>query len=186
MAELDISKLRVDAAKHSNWNIGFFAAGLLFWIFVGITGNIFSLESARIYWLVGTFFIFPLAVLISKIFNADPFMKGNILGELVGYTHMSVITLSFPIVLVTLLYFPEALILVMAITYCLDFFVMSWAYDTPLFGIHAAFRTIVVTIIFFAVPSWRLSILPAFVAFCYLLTVILIPMLRKKWVVKHQ
>jgi hypothetical protein len=185
MTELNIDKLRVDAAKRGKWNIGFFSAGFLFWVYVGFIGNHFPLATARIYWIVGTFFIFPLAVLISKIFKADPFTKGNTLGELVGYTHMSIITLTFPIIIVTAVYFPEALILIMAICYCLDFFVMTWVFGSWLFSIHGAFRTFVVTIIFFAVPEWRLTVLPAIVAILYLATVILIPILRKRWLEKH-
>lgn len=182
----DFNKIRVDAAKRSKWNIGYFAAGLFFWIFVGITGNNFPLKSAVIYWLMGSFFIFPVAVLISRILKADPFTKENILGKLVGYSRMSVILMTIPIVIATLCYFPEALILVMAISYCLDFFVMTWAFDTWLFVVHAAFRTVAVTIIFFAIPGWRLTVLPAVVAFCYLVTIILIPVLRKQWLEKHQ
>ncbi len=185
MTELNINNLRIDAAKRGKWNIGFFSSGCLFWIYVAIIGNRFPLESARIYWVVGTFLIFPIAVLMSKIFKADPFTKGNVLGDLVGYTHMSIISLAFPIIIVTAIYLPEALILVMAICYCLDFFVMSWAFGTWLFGAHAAFRTVAVTIIYFSMPSWRLTAMPIIVAFFYLATVILIPVLRKKWLEKH-
>lgn len=181
MTDLTLRHLRVDAAQRGKWNIGFFCAGFLFWLYVGVIAHYFPLATARIYWIVGTFFIFPFAVLCSKVFGADPFTKGNALGELVGYTHMSVITLTFPIVIVAALYLPEALILIMAICYCLDFFVMTWAFGSWLFGIHAIFRTVAATLIFFAVPDGRLTILPVVVALCYLTTVILILVLRKKW-----
>ena len=184
MTELNIENLRMDAAKCGKWNIGFFSAGFLFWVYVGFIGRHFPLETARIYWIAGTFYIFPLAVLISKIFKADPFTKGNALGELVGYTHMSIIMLTFPVIIVTALYFPEALILIMAICYCLDFFVMTWVFGSWLFSIHATFRTAVVTIIFFAFPEWRLTTIPAIVALSYLITVILIPILKKEMVTK--
>jgi len=185
MIENDLTKLRIDAAIRGKWNIGFFASGFTFWIFIGIISNSLPLETARIYMVVGTFFIFPLAVVFSKIFKADPFTKGNSIGELVGYTHMSVITMSFPIIILTAIYLPHALIFVMAILYCLDFFVMTWAFGSLLFGIHAAFRTVIVTLIYFAIPAYRFTILPFVIALLYLTTVLLIPILRTKWLLKN-
>lgn len=185
MKDIPINEVRIDAAKRGKWNIGFFAAGFLFWSYVGFIGQAYPLDMARIYWIAGTFFIFPTAVLLSKIFKADPFTKGNVMGELVGYTHMNMIMLSFPVILVSALYYPEALILIMAICYCLDFFVMSWAFGSLLFVIHATFRTVVVTLVFFAVPEWRLTAIPAIVALAYLTTVLLIPDLKKRWLEKQ-
>src|SRR4051794_12027940 len=73
----DLERLRIDAAKVGKWNIGFFAAGAVFWIFASIVGSAVDLHTARIYWLVGSFFIFPIAILASRLFGADPFTKGN-------------------------------------------------------------------------------------------------------------
>ena len=185
MTENDIIKLRVDATIRGKWNIGFFAAGFIFWIFIGIICNSFPLETAKIYMVGGTFFIFPLAVLFSKLFKADPFTKGNTIGELVGYTHMSVIALSFPIVILTAIFLPDALIFVMAILYCLDFYVMTWSFGTPLFGVHAVLRTILVTLIYFAIPAYRFTVLPFIISFLYLTTVVLIPILRTKWLKRN-
>ncbi len=136
--------------------------------------------------VAGTFLIFPLAVLFSKLFKADPFTKGNSIGELVGFTHMSVIALSFPIIILTAIYLPSALILVMAILYCLDFYVMSWGFGTKLFGIHSAIRTIIVSVIYFTIPTYRSILIPLFVALLYLSIVILIPILRKKWLKQNK
>jgi hypothetical protein len=174
----DLQHLRMDAAKAGKWNIGFFAAGAVFWIFATIVGIAVDLHIARIYWLVGSFLIFPVAVLASSLFGADPFTKGNPLGELVGYTHMSVVAMSFPIVFGTFLFYPQALLLVMAIVYCLDFYVMSWAFGSRLFGVHAGIRVVVVTAIWFAEPNWRFTVLPGTVAVLYLITVAAIMLLQ--------
>ncbi|WP_439644325.1 DUF7010 family protein [Brumicola pallidula] len=100
---------------------------------------------SSIYPLVGTFCIFPVAVLLSKVFGADPFSKENKLGDLIGYTHMSVIATSFPIILLLFFNYPEGLLLGMAIAYCLDFYVMSWAFGSPIFGVVAAVRVVLVS-----------------------------------------
>jgi hypothetical protein len=107
----DLRLLRMDLARRSRWNIGYFASGLVFWLYVAVTGSTLPLSVARVYWLVGTFLIFPLAVAISRLCRADPFCKGNDLGELVGYTHMSVNAMSFPIVVAAFVYLPQALLL---------------------------------------------------------------------------
>ena len=94
---------------------------------------------------------------------------------------MSVIAMTFPLVVVAFVYFPEAMVLVMAISYCLDFYVMTWAFGSRVFGLHAALRTLAVTVIWFAWPEWRTSAIPATVALAYLVTVILLPPLHSRW-----
>lgn len=94
--------------------------------------------------------------------------------------------MTFPIIIATAIYMPDALLLVMAIVYCLDFFVMSWAFGSRLFGIHAAIRVITVSLIWFALPEWRLTIMPAFVALLYIGTVAVIPSLRRRWLLEQQ
>ena len=181
MEDLKLYELRKDLAIRSFWNIGSFIAGFLFWILVLLTGQLYPLEQAKLLWLVGTFFIFPIALIASKILGAEPFTRGNLLADLIGYTHMSVIALSFPLVIASFVYFPEAMLLVMAIAYCIDFYVMSWAFGTKIFGIHAAVRVLLVSVVWFAFPAIRLVAIPIIVAFSYLATVALIPVVRRKW-----
>lgn len=182
----DLETLRVDAAERGKWNIGFFAAGAVFWIAATVIGVAVELSQARILWIVGTFLILPVAVLFSRLFGADPFTKGNPLGELVGYTHMSVVAMMAPIVIGCAIVHPEALLLVMAIAYCLDFYVMSWAFGSRVFGVHAAVRVVSVSLIWFAAPEWRVSVLPAWVAALYLATVLVLPVLRRRWLARRR
>ena len=181
MEILELRELRKDLAIRSFWNIGFFIAGFIFWIFVLVTGQMYPLEQSKVFWLVGTFFIFPTAVLASKVVGADPFTKGNRLADLVGYTHMSAIALSFPLVIASFAYFPEAMLLTMAIAYCIDFYVMSWAFGTRMFGVHAAARVLLASIVWFVFPAIREMAIPVIVASSYMATVILIPVVRRKW-----
>lgn len=180
-SDTDLAFLRADLAERSMWNIGYFVAGCLLWLAIFAAGQLIPLEEARFVWIAATFFTLPVAVLTSKILKADPFCSDNALGNLVGYTHMSVIFLSLPIVVMLCLIDPEAQLLAMAILYCVDFYVMSWAFGSRLFGIHAAVRTLLVTAIWFAAPGLRLSLLPLSVAGLYLLTVIAIPLFRARW-----
>jgi hypothetical protein len=176
-----LRELRLDLAVRSKWNIGFFWAGLVFWLYTAVVGWLHPLQVARIYWLFGTALIFPVAMLVSKLVRADAFSKGNPLGEAVGYTHMSVILMTLPMVFVAFYRYPEFMVLIMAISFSLDFYLMSWAFGSPLFAIHATIRTVAVTAIWFAYPTLRAWLIPVVVAAAYAVTVVLSPVLRARW-----
>ncbi len=180
-----LEELRVDLANRSKWNIGYFVAGFLYWSFATITGTLLPAESAKLYWLIGTFFIFPLAVLSSRVLKADPFTKGNTLGNLVGWTHVSMIYMLFPLIIVFFLYLPDALPLAMAICYGASFIVFFWAFGAPLFLWHIVIRVAGVTLIWFVLPDFRYSLLPGFVAALYLVTCLVIPVHRRAWLRAH-
>ena len=178
----NLLSLRMDLATRSGWNIGFFVAGMLLWIGILITNLTVPIETARMIWIALTFGVFPVAVLVSKLIQVDPFCKDNPLGQLVGYTHMSVVSLSFPIFIIAAIYNPHIQLLAMAILLSIDFYVMSWAFGSAVFGLHAAARTVSVTIIWVAFPDSRLTLIPLLVATFYLGTVLLLPILRRRWI----
>ena len=180
-----LSDLRIDLAARSQWNLGYFYAGLMFWLYAAVAGWLFPVQIAKFYWLVGTCFIFPMAVLASRILGADPFSKGNPLGQIVGFTHMSVLGMMLPVILVAAVRYPDLMILVMAIAFSLDFFLMSWAFGSRLFAIHAAVRTAAVTAIWLFWPVERTWLIPIAVALAYGTTVILIPRQRRQWQATH-
>ena len=161
----NLSDLRTDLALRSGWNIGFFVAGLLLWIGILVTNLIAPVETGRMIWIALTFGVFPVAVLVSKLVKADPFCNDNPLGQLVGYTHMSVVSLSFPIFVITAMYDPHIQLLAMAILLSIDFYVMSWAFGSAVFEL-------------------RLTLIPIVVATFYLGTVSLLPIARRRWINK--
>ncbi len=177
---LDLSSLRMDLATRSGWNIGFFVAGMLLWVGILITNLTVPIETGRMVWIALTFGVFPVAVLVSKLVQADPFCNDNPLGQLVGYTHMSVVSLAFPIFVITAIYDPHIQLLAMAILLSVDFYVMSWAFGSAVFGLHAAARTVLVTVIWVAFPESRLTLIPMVVAAFYLGTVLLLPIARRR------
>ncbi|MEE4207770.1 MAG: hypothetical protein V2I43_00705 [Parvularcula sp.] len=181
----DLDALRVRAARTSQWNIGYFVAGFLFWLYAAGAGHLLEIDDRRFALVAGTFFIFPVAVGASRLLGADPFGKGNPLTELVGYTHMSVIALSFPLIVAIAIHEPDALILVMAVLYCIDFFVMTWAFGTRLFALHAAGRVVLASSAWFIFPDSRAVVLPLMVAGFYLVTVVTVPLLRRSWMRRH-
>lgn len=183
--EAALNALRRDLAERGQWNIGFFYAGFLYWLAVLAIGIALPLAEARIYWLVGTFLIVPLAYAISRLLGIDPFFKDNPLANLSAYTHVSIIYFLLPIVAVAFLYLPDALLLTMAIAYCTSFFVFTWAFGSTLFFVHAVLRIVGVTLIWFALPDARTLAVPLFVAAMYLATALIIPSRRHAWLAAH-
>ena len=116
----NLQDIRIDLARKSKWNVGFYWSGLVFWVFVFVIGNLFPLSTAKIIWLVGGFFIVPVAIPFSRLCGGEAFPKNNPLADLAGQTHATVTMLGFPMVLVPLMFYPEAQILMMAILYCID------------------------------------------------------------------
>lgn len=94
---------------------------------------------------------------------------------------MSVITLSFPILVITAIYDPHIQLLAMAILYSIDFYVMTWAFGSAIFALHAAARTVAVTVVWIAFPVNRLMLIPVVVAAFYAGTLVLLPVARGRW-----
>ena len=128
---------------------------------------------------IGSFFISYVAV--PRIIRVDPFSKGNALGEAVGYTHMSVKTITFPMIVMNFIFIPEAMLLVLAIGYCLDFYVMTCLFGSRIFGLYAAICTVAVTLVWFAWPQLRVPVIPVILALAYLVNIILLPSLSRQW-----
>jgi len=177
---------QIDLASKSKWNIGFYWSGFCYWIFVLLIGNTFPLDTAKFIWLIGGGFIVPLAIPLSRLCRAEPFPKENPLADLVGQTHVTVTLLGFPVILVPLIFYQEAQILMMAIIYCIDFYVFTWAFGSRLFILAAGFRVIGACAIWLFLPEFRLTLLPAFVALTYLVLTVIIPIQRRKWEMKYR
>jgi hypothetical protein len=178
--------LRLDLADRSQWSIGYLAAGLVYWTFAALIGIGQPEPSVRVYWAVGGGFIFPLAVLLSAAWNADPFSRGNPLGTLIGVAHATSIWLLMPLVVVLWIYFPPGMPLALAICLGASYPVFSWAFGDPVFLGHIIIRVIGVTAIWLALPHGRYTLLPAFVAALYAATLVVVPARRRRWMEANQ
>jgi Family of unknown function (DUF7010) len=176
-----LAELRTDLARRSQWSIGYSAAGFVYWSFAAIVGALQPAASARLYWAVGGCLIFPLAIALSLGWGADPFSRGNALGDLVGLTHASLIWLLMPLIVVFYFRFPDGLPLALAICLGASYPVLGWAFGTRIFLWHIIIRVVAVTGIWFALPEHRYTLLPAFVAAMYLAMTALIPGQRRAW-----
>ena len=176
-----LTAMRIDLARRSKWNIGYLVAGLVYWSFAAIVGSILPMESAKLLWMIGGFTVFPMAIGFSYALRSDPFCKGNPLGSLMGLAHGGMIGLSTPLLIALFRDHPMALPLCAAIVFGASFTVFFWAFGDPIFLAHIIVRVAGVTAIWFALPAHRFSVLPAFVAALYLITFLLLPARRQRW-----
>jgi len=180
-----LTALRIDLAKRSKWNIGYFGAGFLYWCFAAISGSLLPIETAKFYWMIGGFTIFPVAILLFRLVGSDPFTRGNALGNLIGLTHVSLIGLLMPLVIVCFIQFPQGLPLAAAICFGVSFPVFFWAFGGYIFLLHIIVRVAGATVLWFVLPDARYTVLPAFIAVMYFLTMLVIPRRREAWLRAH-
>lgn len=181
----ELVRLRVDLAERSKWNVGYFAAGLLYWTFAAVAGATLPLQVAKLYWALGTGVIFPAALLFSRLLRSDPFTSGNALADLIGLTHLSLLALTMPVLVMCFVDLPQGLPLAAAVFFGASFPVLFWAFGDALFLVHAVVRVAGATWLWFAFPDGRATAVPAFVAVMYLLTLVAIPLRRRAWLRVH-
>lgn len=176
---------RIDLAARMKWGAGFWLAGCGYWTYAAAIGAIYPFETAKLLWLFGSFAIAPLGFLASWAIGADAQARDNSLARLMTTAHLSAGAMSMPLMFAAFVAFPEALLLIMAICFGIDFFVMAWAYKSPFPAVHAVARTIAVSVIWFSAPGWRSTLLPSTVAFLYLATVIFMAYERPRWLQRY-
>src|SRR5690625_3755078 len=104
----NLFELRADLTKKSQWNIGFYWAGLVYRIFILVVGIIFALEIAKYLWLFGGFCIMLLDMLFFRFINDDAIPRDDTLADLTVLFHAFVGILGFLMFLVSLIFYPEA------------------------------------------------------------------------------
>ncbi|WP_051236135.1 DUF7010 family protein [Paenibacillus pinihumi] len=91
-----------------------FASGILFWFVAGIAGVFFPEEAAVWVYIFGTAMVFPLGILLSKIFGADLMNRHNPLAMLCGL--IGGLQLLFaPIVILALIDHPQWMPLIVGV-----------------------------------------------------------------------
>jgi hypothetical protein len=173
--------LRIDLAARSQWNIGYVWAGFAYWSFAAVIGVALPIESAKVGWMIGGCAIFPAALLASWLLGADPFSRGNTLGSLIAFAHVSLIGISIPVLIAMFRDYPAGLLLAAGLFFGASFPVFFWAFGDAIFLYHFVVRVVGVIAIWFGTPNYRYSVLPAFVAIVYLGTALALRRRRAAW-----
>ena len=149
-------------------------AGAVYWAAIGILGYYLPLNIWLPMTLFCTFLIFPIAILLAKLFNNDFLKDKQAAGSVVIAALISMY--SFWAMLVPALQTsPQLAILILAIGMAIHWPVIGWSYDrTALFSAHLIVRSAVVLAIWYILPEARMTLLPFSVSLIYILTVIAI------------
>jgi hypothetical protein len=142
-------------------------AGAIYWIVLGVLG--YQLEAAQwAFWaafLSGS--IFPMALLLQGPLKS-PFMK--LKSPIGGVAMAAIIGINFlwPLHGAVMAVAPGAVVLSLALAMTAHWPAIGWSYASKVCWAHAFARLITVSVLFFAFPEARLTLLPFAVAALYL------------------
>jgi hypothetical protein len=149
-------------------------AGGVYWLVLGIAGYYFKLGNWASIAFIGSGVIFPLGLLLSKIFNA-PFMKDRTSVSNVMWPAFIGMLLFWPMMLGAISVAPQLVPLMMGIGMSAHWPVIGWGYGrTILFSAHSIIRAVTCLMLWMYFPEHRLTWLPFSIAAIYFITVIAI------------
>lgn len=143
-------------------------AGAVYWIVLGILGDRLPLADWALFAAAGSGMIFPLGLLLQKPLRAN-FMKAK--SPVGGAAIWAVMGINFlwPMHFAVIGLQPELTVLTLAIGMTIHWVVIGWSYASKVCFAHAFARMILVTLMFYAMPDGRLTVLPFAIAILYLL-----------------
>ena len=174
--DLKAEMLRRRRANYVRLNGGFPIplAGALYWLTLGIAGYVLDLSSWSQLAFFATGAIFPLALLLAKLFKNN-FMKDKGIVDSVLIPTFIGMLLFWPIMIAAVKTEPQLIPLILAIGMSIHWPVIGWSYGrAAMFSAHSILRAIIVLYLWFAFPEARLTWLPFSVGIIYFLTVLAI------------
>ena len=174
--DLKAEMLRRRRANYVRLNGGFPIplAGAVYWLALGIAGYVLDLSSWSQLAFFATGAIFPLALLLAKLFKNN-FMKDKGIVDSVLIPTFIGMLLFWPIMIAAVKTEPQLIPLILAIGMSIHWPVIGWSYGrAAMFSAHSILRAIIVLYLWFAFPEARLTWLPFSVGIIYFLTVLAI------------
>lgn len=155
-------------------------AGAVYWIALGIAGFSLPLKSWNLAAFVFSGAIFPLAVVLSRVFRSDFMKDQTATGDVLGAAFTSML-LFYAIAFPAYAYAPDLVPLVVAVGMSQHWPVIGWSYGKPLlYSAHAVIRALGAAAIWIWLPESRTTLLPFWVAAVYLGTVVAIVMVWRR------
>lgn len=146
-------------------------AGGLYWTALGLLGTQVGLRTWILVAFIGSGLIFPLAGLLGKLAGVRLMDTANPLSR-VALQAVIGINLLWPVHIALLQAAPEVVPLSLAVGMALHWPVIGWMFGSRVCLAHAVVRVLGAAAIWYALPDGRLTVLPAFVAVCYALSVL--------------
>lgn len=162
-------KERKEFFLKANGGISLPAAGVIYWLVIGIAGYFLPKET----WTYVAFFasgtIFPLGMLLSKPLKANLMADSPLSG--VAMPAMLAMFMSWPITIAVVYIDFELVPLTLAIGMALHWPVIGWMYNSKSCFMHAFARVVLVSAVWFVFPDVRFTLLPILVSVIYLVTI---------------
>lgn len=149
-------------------------AGAVYWLALGVAGYYLPLQSWNLAAFIFSGAIFPLAILLSKIFRSDFMKDSTATGDVLGPAFTAML-LFYAIAFPAYAYAPELVPLIIAVGMSQHWPVIGWSYGRPvLYSAHAVIRALGAMAIWLWLSDGRTTLLPFWVAAVYLGTVVAI------------
>jgi len=146
-------------------------AGALYWSALAVLGASLPLKTWIIVAFIGSGLIFPLALLLSRIFRVNFMSEQSAVGDIMLPAFIGMLTF-WPIAILAFWSAPELVAPTLAIGMAMHWPVVGWTYArTGLYSAHAIVRALAVAALWVLFPDQRLVLIPACVAVIYLATV---------------
>ena len=146
-------------------------AGMIMWIFIGISGLTLKQSISEMVLFVGTGGIVYLGMFLSK-FTGENFLskkKKNTFDSLFFFT-VGQACLVYSIAIPFYLIYPDSLPLSVGILTGLMWLPFSWIINHWIGIFHAIFRTIGILILWYTIPDLRFVLIPFFIVVVYIIT----------------
>jgi hypothetical protein len=181
--EMNINELKKDLSIEAHLGYPVFLAGILFWLFVGISSFYLSQKTLVWIYLFGIGAIMPVAIVISKILKINFLSSHNPLSTVGGL--IGGIQIFFaPLVIMIAFHQPEWMPFAIGVLTGAHFLPYVWIYDSKIY----LFQTIATVLVssFFGIGFMEISfhVTPFSLSVVYFITVMLL--IRKHRTLKKE
>lgn len=155
-------------------------AGAIYWLALGVAGFVLTPGNWNLAAFIFSGAIFPLAILLSKLFRSDFMKDSTATGDVLGPAFTAML-LFYAIAFPAYFHAPELIPLIVAVGMSQHWPVIGWSYGkTFIYSAHAVIRALGAMAIWLWLPDGRTTLLPFWVALVYLGTVAAILMAWRK------
>lgn len=149
-------------------------AGALWWGAAAIVGAYVPLKTWALLAFIGSGLIFPIAIVLSKIFRVDFMNQKSAIDDAVGPAFTGML-LFWPMAFAAYWTAVELTPLILAIGMAMHWPIIGWTYGrTALYSVHAIVRALAAFALWLLLPDQRHIWVPASVSVVYVATVIAI------------
>lgn len=156
---MSVQEARQALAVTTKRGIPLIMAGVLFWMFAGISQWMVSTSMVPWVYVYGVGVVFPLGILLASLMKIDIFAKGNPLGSLLGFVGSTQI-LFVPVIILFLLNESEWVPFVFGILTGAHFLPYAWAYNSKSYLFLSIGTVIVSSFIGLIWPEGTATLLP--------------------------